>query len=46
MAQTEDLPIYKTPYDLCLYLEPVVRNFSRDHTYSLGQDLRVRKQRS
>lgn len=52
MAQTEHLPIYKRAYDLCLYIEQVVRNFSRYHKpvlssarariegYSLGQDLR------
>jgi hypothetical protein len=40
MAHTEHLPIYKRAYDLCLYFEQVVRNFSRYHKYSLGQDLR------
>ena len=40
MAQSEHLPIYKRAYDLCLYFEKVVRNFSRYHKYSLGQDLR------
>jgi hypothetical protein len=40
MAQTEHLPIYKRAYDLCLYVEQIVRNFSRYHKYSLGQDLR------
>jgi hypothetical protein len=40
MAQTEHLPIYKSTYDLCLYLEQVVRNFSRYHKYTLGTDLR------
>lgn len=40
MAQTEHLPIYKASYDFCLYLEQVVRNFSRYHKYSLGADLR------
>ena len=40
MAQSEHLPIYKRAYDLCLYFEQVVRNFSRYHKYSLGQDLR------
>jgi hypothetical protein len=40
MAQTEHPPIYKKAYDLCLYLEQVVCNFSRYHKYSLGQDLR------
>ncbi len=28
MARSEHLPIYKTSYDLCLYFEQVVRNFS------------------
>jgi len=41
MAQTEHLPIYKSAYDLCLYFEQVVRNFSRYHKYSIGADLRV-----
>ena len=40
MAQSEHLPIYKAAYDLCLYFEQVVRNFSRYHKYSLGQELR------
>ena len=40
MAQTEHLPIYKSAYDLCLYLEQAVRNFSRYHKYTLGADLR------
>ena len=40
MAQAEHLPIYKASYDLCLYLEQVVRGFSRYHKYTLGADLR------
>ncbi len=40
MAQTEHLPIYKSAYDLCLYFEQVIRNFSRYHKYSIGADLR------
>ena len=40
MAQEEHLPIYKASYDLCLYLEQVVRGFSRYHKYSLGAELR------
>jgi len=40
MARSEHLPIYKRTYDLCLYFEQIVRNFSRYHKYSLGQDLR------
>jgi four helix bundle protein len=40
VAQADHLPIYKRAYDLCLYIEQIVRNFSRYHKYSLGQDLR------
>jgi hypothetical protein len=40
MARTEHLPIYKSAYELCLYFEQVVHNFSRYHKYSLGGDLR------
>jgi hypothetical protein len=40
MAQFEHLPIYKRSYDLCLYLEQVVRGFSRYHKYLLGAELR------
>ena len=40
MAYTEHLPIYKAAYDLCLYLEDIVRRFSRYHKYSLGTELR------
>lgn len=40
MARYEHLPIYKTAMDLTVYLEQVVRNFSRYHKYTLGSDLR------
>jgi 23S rRNA-intervening sequence protein len=40
MARYEHLPIYKTAMDLAVYLEQVVRNFSRYHKYTLGSDLR------
>ena len=40
MAQSEHLPIDKATYDLCLYLDQVVRGFPRYHKYSLGADLR------
>jgi len=37
MAQAEHLPIYKSAYDLCLYFEQAVRNFSRYHyTFRAG----------
>jgi len=40
MAQTEHLPIYKSAYDMCLYIEKIVLNSSRYHKYSIGADLR------
>ena len=40
MARYEHLPIYKTAMDLTVYLEQVVRNFSRYHKYTLGSELR------
>ena len=36
MAQAEHLPIYKAGYELCVYLEDVVRRFSRYHKCGLG----------
>ena len=40
MARYEHLPIYKRAFDLNVYLETVVRNFSRYHKYTLGTELR------
>jgi hypothetical protein len=40
MAQYEHLPIYKKAMDLAVYVEQIVRVFSRYHKYSLGADLR------
>ena len=40
MARVEHLAIYKSSYDLCLYVEQAVRKFSRYHKYGLGADLR------
>jgi hypothetical protein len=31
MAQGEHLPIYKAAYDVCLYVEQLVRKLSRFH---------------
>jgi len=42
MAQTEHLPIYKAAYDLCLYFERIVRNFSRYHKPVLSSEQRER----
>jgi hypothetical protein len=40
MAQYDSLPIYKKAFDLCLYFEKIVKNFSRYNKYTLGSDLR------
>ena len=40
MAQKEHLQIYKSAYDVCLYFEKILLNFSRYHKYSIGADLR------
>ena len=40
MAQYEHLPIYKKAMDLTIYLENLVRGFSRYHKYTVGTDLR------
>jgi HJR/Mrr/RecB family endonuclease len=40
MARYEHLPIYKAAFDFCLYIEKIVKNFSRYHKYTLGTELR------
>ena len=40
MARYEHLPLYKTAMELTVYIETVVRSFSRYHKYTLGTDLR------
>ncbi len=40
MARYEHLPIYKKAMELGVYLDGVVRNFSRYHKYTTGKDLR------
>jgi hypothetical protein len=40
MAYYEHLPIYKKSMILAVYIENMVRGFSRYHKYSLGSDLR------
>jgi 23S rRNA-intervening sequence protein len=40
MAQYEHLPIYKKAYDLTVYFEKIVHNFSRYHKYQIGAELR------
>jgi hypothetical protein len=40
VAQYEHLPIYKGAMDLTVYIENMVKGFSRYHKYSIGTDLR------
>jgi hypothetical protein len=40
LAHYEHLPIYKGAFDLLIYFEKIVRNFSRYNKYSHGKDLR------
>lgn len=42
MARYEHLPVYKAAFDLNVYVEKVVRGFSRYHKYTLGTELRNR----
>jgi len=36
----DNLPIYKSAMDLCVYVETIVRNFEKYHKYTIGTDLR------
>ena len=40
MAQYEHLPIYKASFDLLVYFEKIVKNFSRYNKYTHGTALR------
>lgn len=40
MARYEHLPIYNKAMELSVYLQTVVKNFSRYNKYSVGADLR------
>jgi len=40
MAKYEHLPIYKKAFDLNVYFEKIIRNFSRYHKYTLGTEMR------
>jgi histidyl-tRNA synthetase len=36
----DNLPIYKSAMELCVYVETIVKGFDKYHKYSIGQDLR------
>lgn len=36
----ENLPIYKSAMDFCVYVESMVRGFEKYHKYTIGVDLR------
>jgi hypothetical protein len=40
MVRYEHLPIYNKSIELGVYLDTIIRNFSRYHKYTIGQDLR------
>jgi hypothetical protein len=40
LAHYEHLPIYKAAFDLLVYFEKIVSNFSRYHKYTHGSALR------
>jgi len=42
MARYEHVPIYKKAMDLAVYLEKIVRNFSRHRKCTLGSELRAK----
>jgi len=36
----DNLPIYKSAMDLCVYVETIVKGFDKYHKYTIGEDLR------
>ena len=41
----DNLPIYKSALDLCVYVETVVKSFDRYFKYTIGSDLREQSKR-
>ena len=37
----DNLPIYKSALDFCVYIETIVKNFDKYTRYSIGEDLRI-----
>lgn len=40
MATYDNLPVYKTSYDLLLELFKIANNFSRDYKFTLGEQIK------
>ena len=36
----DNLPIYKSALNLCVYTETIVKSFDKYHKYTIGEDLR------
>jgi four helix bundle protein len=41
MAYYENLPIYRKAMELAIYIEQIVRDFSRYHKYAIGHEIRM-----
>ena len=40
MVIYENLAIYKSAFDLCVYFEKIVKNFDKGHKFTIGADLK------
>lgn len=40
MAYYENLMIYKSSFDLCIYFEKIVKKFDKYHKYTIGAELK------
>jgi hypothetical protein len=40
MPHYDNLPAYKSSFDLCIYFEKITKNFDRYHKYTIGADLK------
>jgi hypothetical protein len=40
MIQYENLAVYKSSFDLCVYFEKIVKNFNQGHKFTIGPDLK------
>lgn len=39
--QYDNLPIYKSSLDFCVYVETIVKSFAKYEKYTIGEDLRT-----